>query len=572
MLKLLKKYRKECVLAPTFKLLEACFDLTVPIVVAAVIDNGINGDGGSSYIIKMVFILVALAAVGMAVATAAQYFAAKAAVGFSGDVREELFKKIQTFSYSELDSLGTSSMITRMTSDVNQLQTGINLFLRLFLRAPVIVFGAMIMAFVINAHIALIFVVAIALLFAVVYGVMFLTVPLYKKSQADLDSLLLLTRENLDGARVIRAFAAEEREIADFDKKNAALTKMQYFVGKISALMNPLTYMIINFAVIALIYFGSRQIDGGIILQGSLVALYSYMAQILVELIKFANLIVTMSKTAASKKRIDEIMRIEPERTGSDISDISQKIGDAAVSFDNVSLRYGTGGDDVLSNISFDVRRGETVGIIGGTGSGKTSLINLIPHFYDATGGTVYVYGIPVERYDSQTLLQKIGIVPQKAVLFKGTVRDNIKWGNENASDDEIIDAIKLAQGYDIIEKSGGLDREIEQDAKNLSGGQRQRLTIARALIKKPEILILDDSASALDYATDAALRRAIKTVDATVFIVSQRASAVMGADKIIVMNDGEICGIGTHDELIRSCPTYREIYFSQYPEKEADA
>ena len=572
MLKLLKKYRKECVLAPTFKLLEACFDLTVPIVVAAVIDNGINGDGGSSYIIKMALILVALAAVGMAAATAAQYFAAKAAVGFSGDVREELFKKIQTFSYSELDSLGTSSMITRMTSDVNQLQTGINLFLRLFLRAPVIVFGAMIMAFVINAHIAIIFVVAIALLFAVVYGVMFLTVPLYKKSQADLDSLLLLTRENLDGARVIRAFAAEEREIADFDKKNAALTKMQYFVGKISALMNPLTYMIINFAVIALIYFGSRQIDGGIILQGSLVALYSYMAQILVELIKFANLIVTMSKTAASKKRIDEIMRFEPERTGSDINDISQKSGDAAVSFDNVSLRYGAGGDDVLSNISFDVRRGETVGIIGGTGSGKTSLINLIPHFYDATGGTVYVYGIPVERYDGQTLLQKIGIVPQKAVLFKGTVRDNIKWGNENASDDEIIDAIKLAQGYDIIEKSGGLDREIEQDAKNLSGGQRQRLTIARALIKKPEILILDDSASALDYATDAALRRAIKTVDATVFIVSQRASAVMGADKIIVMNDGEICGIGTHDELIRSCPTYREIYFSQYPEKEADA
>jgi len=572
MFKLLKKYTKECILAPTFKLLEACFDLTVPLVVAAVIDNGINGGSGAPYIIKAVLILVALAAVGMAMAVAAQYFAAKAAVGFSSDVREKLFEKIQTFSYSELDSIGTSTMITRLTSDVNQLQTGVNLFLRLFLRAPVIVFGAMIMAFVINADIALIFVAAIALLFAVVYGVMFVTVPLYKKSQAGLDSLMLSTRENLDGARVIRAFAAEESEIGIFDKKNIAFAKTQNFVGKISALMNPLTYMIINFAVIALIYFGSRQIDGGVILQGSLVALYNYMAQILVELIKFANLIVTVSKAAASKKRIDEIMNFaadgQPRRESGTVKGVS----DIAVSFDNVCLRYGSGGDDALTNISFEIRRGETVGIIGGTGSGKTSLINLIPNFYDATCGTVKVDGVPVQEYDKDALLAKIGVVPQKAVLFKGSVRENIKWGNENASDGEIIDAINLAQGYDIIENGGGLNREIDQDGKSLSGGQRQRLTIARALIKKPEILILDDSASALDYATDAALRRSIKTIDATVFIVSQRASAVMGADKIIVMNDGEICGIGTHDYLIKSCRTYREIYYSQYPEKEANA
>ena len=567
----MKRHTKECILAPTFKLLEACFDLAVPLVVAAIIDNGINGGRGTPYIVKMALILVVLAAVGLVMAVAAQFFAAKAAVGFAGDVRVALFKKIQSLSYTDIDALGTSSMITRMTSDVNQLQSGVNLVLRLFLRAPVIVFGACIMAFTIDAKSAFVFVVAIPLLAVVVFGIMLLCIPLYKKAQTGVDKLLGKTRENLTGARVIRAFASEEREIAEFDERNEALTKVQKFVGRISALMNPLTFLIINGAVIALIYIGSKQIDGGIILQGSVVALYNYMAQILIELIKLANLIITTSKAVACGNRIEDI--ISGVETTLDVpsekeSEPKNKIDEFAVSFKNVSLKYGTGGDESLSGITFDVKKGETVGIIGGTGSGKTSLVNLIPAFYPATSGCVTVDGIPVGAYKKADLLSKIGVVPQKAVLFKGTIRDNILWGKADASDDEIMHAVDMAQASDIIDKKGGLDYVVEQDARNLSGGQRQRLTIARALVKNPEILILDDSASALDFATDAKLRRAVSKINSTVFIVSQRASSVMNADKIVVLDDGEAVGIGTHEQLMECCETYREIFFSQFPDK----
>lgn len=571
----LKKQRRECILAPLFKLLEACFDLMVPLVVKAIIDNGINGGLGSGYIVKMSLILVALAAVGMAMAVAAQYFAAKAAVGFATDVRSALFCKMQYLSYSEIDKLGTSTMITRMTSDVNQLQNGVNLVLRLFLRAPVIVFGAAIMAFTIDAQSAVVFAVVIPLLSVVVFGIMLITIPLYKKSQSGVDTLLKKTKENLDGARVIRAFAREDSEIDEFDKHNAALTKIQLFVGRISALMNPLTYLLINAAVIFIVYIGARRVDGGFILQGSIVALYNYMAQILIELIKLANLIITTSKAIACGNRIGDIISgVSQTLDGGDSKIARNKIekkNDYAVAFDNVSLKYTEGGDEALCGVSFTVSKGETVGVIGGTGSGKTSLVNLIPAFYRASGGEVTVDGVPVDDYDKKELLKKIGVVPQKAVLFSGTIRENILWGNESATDDEINRAIISAQAWDVVDKKGGLDYVIEQDARNLSGGQRQRLTIARALVKNPEILILDDSASALDYATDAALRSAIKELDSTVFVVSQRASSVMFADKIVVLDDGAVVGVGTHDELIKSCEPYREIYFSQYPdEKEA--
>lgn len=578
LLKLLKRQKKESILAPTFKLLEACFDLFVPLVVAAIIDNGIDGGRGNGYIVKMSLLLVALAAVGLAMAIAAQYFAAKAATGFAKDVRSSLFKKIQSLSYSEIDSLGTSSMITRMTSDVNQLQSGVNLALRLFLRAPIIVFGSAIMAFMIDPESAVIFVVVIPLLSIVVFGIMLLCIPLYKKAQNAIDSLLGKTRENLSGARVIRAFASEDREIAEFDECNNKQTKIQRFVGRISALMNPLTYLIVNAGIIAIVYVGAKRVDGGVMLRGSVVALYNYMSQILIELVKLANLIITVSKAAACGNRIgdivygmDEIGACSGESTKKTTPSI--RSNDYAVSFSNVTLKYNKNGDEALSDVSFNASRGETIGIIGGTGSGKSSLVNLIAGFYNATSGDVTVDGINTADYERKELLSKIGIVPQKAVLFKGSIRDNIKWGNENATDEEILHAIDMAQGSDIIEKKGSLDYEIEQDARNLSGGQKQRLTIARALVKNPEILILDDSASALDFATDAALRHEIKKLDCTIFIVSQRASSVMFADKIVVLDDGAAVGVGSHSELMKTSETYREIYFSQYPdEKEAKA
>jgi len=566
----MKKQAFGAVLAPLFKLLEACFDLMVPLVVAAIIDVGIKGGAGAPYIIKMSIVLVALAFIGFTMAVIAQYFAAKASVRFATDVRSALFKKFQELSYSQIDKFGTSSMITRMTSDVNQLQSGTNLALRLFLRAPIIVFGSAIMAFSIDSKSALTFVVAIPLLCIAVFGVMLLTMPLYKKAQTGTDKILKRTRENLTGARVIRAFANEEKEIAEFDIDNNSLTHIQKIVGRISAVMNPVTYLIVNAAIIALVYIGSKQVEGGIILQGSVVALYNYMSQILIELIKLANLIVSVSKAVACSNRIGDVLNgksIDSDTIEND-STALEASPNAFLSFKNVSVKYSKESDESLSDVSFDVERGETIGIIGGTGSGKTTLVNLIPALYLASSGAVYLDGANVNSIDKQTLLEKIGIVPQKAVLFKGSIKENIKWGNENATDEEIMKAIEIAQASDIVNEKGGLDFEIEQEARNLSGGQKQRLTIARALVKNPEILILDDSASALDFATDAALRQAIKKLETTVFIVSQRASSVMFADKIIVLDDGKAVSIGNHDELIKASEEYKEIYYSQYPEE----
>ena len=555
----IKKYKKECVLGPLFKLLEALLELFVPLVIANIIDNGIaNGDTG--YVVGMVCLLVGLGVVGLAFSITAQYFAAKAAVGFSAKVKHELFRHIESLSWTEIDGIGTSTLITRMTSDMNQIQNGVNLTLRLLLRSPFVVFGAIIMAFTITVQAALIFVAAIPLLSVVVFGIMLWCIPLYKKVQSRLDKVLGITRENLTGVRVIRAFCKEDEEIQSFTEHNDQLTAAQKFVGRISALMNPLTYVIINLAIIWLIQTGAVQVNNGDLSQGDVVALYNYMSQILVELIKLANLIISLTKSVACGNRVQSIFEIHSSQTVSEDSSIHGS-EDYAVEFRNVSLRYANAGEDSLTGMSFAVKRGETVGIIGGTGSGKSSLVNLIPRFYDATGGEVLIGGRNADSFDPEELRMKIGVVPQKAALFKGTIRENMQWGKSDATD----------QAADVIEGKGGLDYEIEQGGKNLSGGQRQRFTIARALVRKPEILILDDSASALDFATDAALRKAIREMDSdpTVFIVSQRTSSIQHADKIIVLDDGKIVGIGRHDELLENCPVYSEIYNSQF-KKEA--
>lgn len=565
----LKDYKKESVLGPLFKLLEASFELIVPLVIAAIIDTGVaNGDRG--YVMKMCMVLVLLAVIGLTCSITAQYFAAKAAVGFSTKLRHALFEHIQTLSFSEMDTVGTSTLITRMTSDINQVQNGVNLVLRLFLRSPFIVFGAMIMAFTVDVKAALVFVVTIPLLSVVVFGVMLVSIPLYKRVQNALDKVLGITRENLTGSRVIRAFNKEQDEMEHFNESNDALTKVQLYVGKISALMNPLTYVIINGAIVVLVWAGALRVDSGYITQGAVVALINYMSQILVELIKLANLIININKSIACGNRIESIFELqssikEPETTKT----LSKEEGEVPeVEFSHVCLTYAQAGEESLTDIDFTVKKGETIGVIGGTGSGKSSVVNLIPRFYDATKGSVKVEGRDVREYTLEDLRSRIGMVLQKAVLFKGTIRENMRWGNENATDEEIMQALEIAQAKEFVDKKeGGLDFLVEQGGKNLSGGQRQRLTIARAIVKKPDILILDDSASALDFATDAKLRMAIRDMEnrATVFIVSQRAASIMYADKIIVLDDGQVVGMGTHEELLAGCEVYQEIYYSQF-------
>lgn len=571
----LKDYKKESVLGPLFKLLEASFELIVPLVMAAIIDKGV-ATADMPYIMKMCLVLVVLALVGLTCSITAQYFAAKAAVGFATGLRHALFRHIETLSFSEMDEVGTSTLITRMTSDVNQVQNGVNLVLRLFLRSPFIVFGAMIMAFTIDVKAALIFVVTIPLLSIVVFGIMLISIPLYKKVQSALDKVLGITRENLTGSRVIRAFNKEESETAQFYEYNEALTKIQLYVGKISALMNPLTYIIINGAMIALLWTGAVQVEGGVITQGEVVALVNYMSQILVELVKLASLIININKSIACGNRIENVFEMHTSiKDGKNAGKIAPKrenasetASGAAVTFSHVGLTYRGAGEEALTDIDFMAEPGETIGIIGGTGSGKTSVVNLIPRFYDATKGVVEINGRNVADYPLEELREKIGVVPQKAVLFQGSIRENLKWGNASASDEEMLEALETAQAKEIVlGKEGGLGFEIEQGGRNLSGGQRQRLTIARALVKKPQILILDDSASALDYATDAKLRVAIGNMKQkmTVFIVSQRAASIQHADKIIVLDDGAVVGIGTHEELLECCKVYQEIYYSQF-------
>jgi ABC-type multidrug transport system fused ATPase/permease subunit len=565
LLKYLKDYKLESILAPFFKLLEASFELIVPLVVAAIIDNGITGGQGAGYVVNMCLILVALGVVGLVSAVCAQYFAAKAAVGFSKQLRCDLFAKMQTLSYYEIDGLGTSKMITRMTSDVNQLQSGVNLVLRLFMRSPFIVFGAMLMAFIINVTAGWVFAVTIFILIIVVFGIMLITIPLYKKSQSHLDEVTAATRQTLVGARVIRAFCKEEQEIESFDARNSQLTSSQKFVGKISALMNPLTYAIINVGIIVLIYVGAIKVDNGILTQGQVIALYNYMSQILIELIKLANLIITVTKSFACAGRITEILEMQPKLKYGQSDGVSSS---DFIKFENVCASYTSGGANALNDISFSAKKGQTIGIIGGTGAGKTTLVNLIPHFYDATCGQVLIDGVNANAVGDEKLRDLCGLVPQRAVLFKGTIRQNLQWGNENATDEECMAAISIACADDVIKsKANGLDEMVEQGGKNFSGGQRQRLTIARALVKKPQILILDDSASALDYATDAKLRSNLRTLDynPTVFIVSQRTSSIRHADKILVLDGGNLVGQGTHEELLKTCEIYREIHYSQY-------
>lgn len=563
----LKAYKKETILAPLFKMLEASFELFVPLVIAAIIDTGIENKD-VPYIVRMAIVLVVLAIVGLTCSLTAQYFSAKAAVGFAAKLKSALFAHIESLSFKEIDTLGTSTLITRMTSDINQVQSGVNLVLRLFLRSPFIVFGAMIMAFTIDVKAALIFVVAIPLLAIVVFGIMLVSIPLFKKVQGALDSVLGITRQNLTGVRVIRAFNKEQSEIENFDEKNAVLTGLQKFVGKISALMNPVTFIIVNGAIAALIWVGALRVDAGILSQGQVVALVNYMSQILVELVKLANLIITVTKAVACGNRIQSVFEIKPSmEEGSRRYSASSEDG-YAVEFKNVNLCYNEGADNSLTGIDFSVRKGETVGVIGGTGSGKSSLVGLIPRFYDATQGQVLVDGVNVNEYSFDELREHVGIVMQKAVLFKGTIRENLKWGKNDATDEELWAAIDAAQAREFVEtKDGGLDFEIAQGGKNLSGGQKQRLTIARALVRKPDILILDDSASALDYATDAKLRAAIAALpgNMTVFIVSQRTASIMHADKIIVLDDGKIVGMGTQEELLENCEVYKEIYNSQF-------
>lgn len=567
----LKGYEKETVLAPLFKMLEALFELFVPLVMAAVIDVGIGGhDRG--YVIRMCLVLIALGVIGLACSITAQYFAAKAATGFSTVLRRELFAHIQSLSYTEMDNLGTSTLITRMTSDINQVQSGVNLVLRLFLRSPFIVFGAMIMAFTVDVKAAMIFVVAIPMLSVVVFGIMIWTMPLYRRVQGALDKVLGLTRENLTGVRVIRAFCLEEQEQTHFREKNERLTDMQKFVGKISGLMNPLTYIIVNGAVVVLLHTGAIRVDQGIITTGAVVALVNYMNQILVELVKLANLIINITKSVACGNRIQSVLEIPSSMKNG--SDTNLARADEVV-FDHVGLTYAQAGTESLTDIDFSAKAGQTIGIIGGTGSGKSSLVNLIPRFYDATAGAVKINGKNVKDFDLETLRKMVGIVPQKAVLFKETIEDNLRWGKKDATEEELWEALETAQAAEFVrERADGLQAKIDQGGKNLSGGQRQRLTIARALVGHPGILILDDSASALDFATDAALRKALREMKGNpiVFIVSQRTSSIRHADQIIVLDDGMVAGIGTHQELLENCPVYQEIHYSQFDRKEERA
>lgn len=571
-LKYLKEYKKECICAPLFKLLEASFELIVPLVMAAIIDNGIAASD-KPYIWKMGGVLVLLAAVGLISSVTAQYFAAKAAVGFSTKLRHILFEKIESLSFSKMDTVGTSTLITRMTSDINQVQSGVNLVLRLFLRSPFIVFGAMAMAFTVNVRAAMVFVVTIPLLSIVVFSVMAASLPLYKKVQSSLDTVLSHTRENLEGTRVIRAFNKQNDEIDSFNRDNELLTNMQQVVGRISALTNPLTFIIINIATIAVIVSGGKQVYAGILTQGEVVALVNYMSQILVELIKLANLIVQVTKAVACGNRIADVLSIPSKLPEKNPKLLDAKAGAPEVEFDHVCMTYEGAADETLTDISFTVQKGQTIGIIGGTGSGKSSLVNLIPRFYDATKGTIRIQGNDINDYDAVQLRDKIGVVMQKAVLFAGTIADNLRWGKNDATEEEMWKALDIAQATEVVKgKEGGLDYMIEQGGKNLSGGQKQRLTIARAVVKDPDILILDDSASALDFATDASLRAALKGMhgDKTIFIVSQRTSSIQFADNIIVLDDGQMVGFGPHEKLPETCETYKEIYDSQF-KKESD-
>lgn len=564
----LKTYRKEACLAPIFKMLEAVFELFVPLVIKGIIDYGIAAED-RAYCLRMGLLLLLLAVIGLAMATTAQWFSARAAAGFAAKIKQVLMEHIQKLSYTELDTIGTSTLITRMTSDVNQVQTGTNLVLRLFMRSPFIVFGSMIMAFTIDFKAAMIFVITIPLLSVVVFGIMLSSIPLYKKVQSQLDRVLGITRENLTGVRVIRAFNKEGEEISHFKTENEQFTRLQTFVGKISALMNPLTFVIVNSAILVLVWTGAWRVEGGILTQGAVVALVNYMSQILVELIKLADLIINITKAVACGNRIQKVLEVEPSMENGSKECIEEKRTPAnAVDFNHVSLTYSGAGAPSLTDIDLHVKTGQTIGIIGGTGSGKTSVVNLIPRFYDATQGNVLVFGKPVKEQDMESLRSQIAVVPQKAVLFAGTIRENMKWGKEDATDEEIMEALTIAQAAEVVQKKeGGLDAFVEQGGKNLSGGQRQRLTIARALVRKPRILILDDSASALDFATDAALRKAIREMKnaPTVFIVSQRTSSIRFADQILVLDDGKSVGVGTHDELLTTCSVYKEIYDSQY-------
>ncbi len=568
LLKYLRHYVKESILAPLFKMLEASFELFVPLVMAAIIDTGIK-NSDKPYIFKMAMVLVGLAIVGFISALTAQYFAAKAAVGFGKELRSDLYRHINTLSYSEIDQIGTSTLITRLTADVNQMQTAVNLFLRLFLRSPFIVIGAVIMAFTVDPKTAVIFAVSIPLLAVVVFGIMFYSVPIYKKVQNRLDSVMRITRENLSGVRVIRAFNHEQKEIEEFDKCSEELKDMQLYGGRISAYLNPITYVIVNISIVLIIYVGGLRVNTGRLTQGEVISLINYMSQVLVELIKLSNLIINLTKSVACGNRISDVFNIKPSiNNGSGI----KSEDDSAVEFDNASATYAGSKEKSLDSLTLSVPRGSTVGIIGATGSGKTTLVNLIPRFYDVSGGSVKINGTDVRNYNVEELRRLVGVVPQKAALVSGTVRDNIKWGKPDATDGEINAALKTAQALDFVNEKDGLDSKILQGGKNLSGGQIQRLTIARALVRKPEILILDDSSSALDFATDAALRRAIKsdTDNMTVFIVSQRFSTIKNADMIVVLDDGKVCGIGKHDELFDGCKEYREICESQLSSKEA--
>lgn len=571
----LKAYRKEACLAPIFKMLEAVFELFVPLVIKGIIDYGIAAED-RAYCLRMGLLLLLLAVIGLAMATTAQWFSARAAAGFAAKIKQVLMEHIQKLSYTELDTIGTSTLITRMTSDVNQVQTGTNLVLRLFMRSPFIVFGSMIMAFTIDFKAAMIFVITIPLLSVVVFGIMLSSIPLYKKVQSQLDRVLGITRENLTGVRVIRAFNKEEEEISHFKTENEQFTRLQTFVGKISALMNPLTFVIVNSAILVLVWTGAWRVEGGILTQGAVVALVNYMSQILVELIKLADLIINITKAVACGNRIQKVLEVEPSMENGSKECIEEKRTPAnAVDFNHVSLTYSGAGAPSLTDIDLHVKTGQTIGIIGGTGSGKTSVVNLIPCFYDATQGNVLVFGKPVKEQDMESLRSQIAVVPQKAVLFAGTIRENMKWGKEDATDEEIMEALTIAQAAEVVQKKeGGLDAFVEQGGKNLSGGQRQRLTIARALVRKPRILILDDSASALDFATDAALRKAIREMKnaPTVFIVSQRTSSIRFADQILVLDDGKSVGVGTHDELLTTCSVYKEIYDSQYKKSGKEA
>ena len=570
LLKYLKKYKIESILAPFFKLIEVAFELTVPLIVSTIIDVGIE-NGDKVYIIKRCLLLGLLGILGLCSTLVAQYFSAKASVGFASDIRHALFKHIGKLSYSQLDSLGAPTLITRLTGDINQVQTGTNLTLRLVLRSPFVVFGAVIMAFTVDVKSSLVFVVAVPALAAVVFAIMLVCIPMYRKVQQKLDGLLSKTRENLLGTRVVRAFCKEEEEIADFDAKNNALTEMQTAVGRISAFMNPATFVLINLAIIALIYVGAIRVDSGAISRGAVVALYNYMSQILVELIKLANLIISVTKAIACGNRIQSVLDIEPATVPGSVTDGDKKC-EYSVEFDGACLSYN-GSEESLHNIDLKIKRGSSIGVIGSTGSGKTSLVNLIPRFYDVTGGCVLVDGVDVRDYDTKALRSKIGVVSQKKALFAGTVRDNIRFGKQDATDEEIWQALETAQAKQMIEdKSGQLDFVLEQEGKNLSGGQRQRMTIARALVRKPEVLILDDAASALDYATGAALNKALRNTDfaPTVITVSQRVAAIRNADTIVVLDEGEIVGVGTNDELLRSCEVYKEIFDSQLEKEDA--